>query len=107
MDTQKYLEAIENTRIFICSARIFHSAMFSIQPFSKQMNLSSPELSGEPALSTGSELDFRKMGVQFYIELRENSVALNTSCGLYSWFSYVQIRVTTLPGHVENFSTAP
>lgn len=106
MDTHKYLEAIENTRISICSVRILRSAVFSIQPFSKQMNLPSPELSGELTLSPGSELDFRKMGVQFYIGLCENSVALNASCSLYNRFLYVEIIVTTLLCHVENFSTA-
>lgn len=84
-DTQNYLEAIENPRISICCARIFHPAMFSIQPFSKQMNLPSPELSGEPALLTDCELDFREMGVQFYTKLCKNSAALNTSCPGFSW----------------------
>jgi len=79
VDTQKNLEAIENTRISICSARIFHSAVTGTQPFSKQTNLPSPELSGELALLMGSELDFRKMGVQSHDELCENSVTLNTS----------------------------
>lgn len=85
VDTQKYLEAIENPRISICSVRIFHPAMYSIQHFSQQMNLPSPELSGEPALLTGYELGFREMGVQFYTELCENSAALNTSCPGISW----------------------
>lgn len=85
VDTQNYLEAIENPRISICCARIFHSAMFSTQPFSKQMNLPSPELSGEPALLMGYELGFREMGLQFYTKLCKNSAALNTFCPGFSW----------------------
>lgn len=85
MDAQKYLVVIENPGISICYTGIFHLAMFSIQPFSKEMNFPSPELPGEPALLTGSELGFREMGVQFYTKLCESSAALNTSCPGFSW----------------------
>lgn len=78
VDSQKYLEAIENTRISLCSAGIFHSAVFDIQPFSNHTSLPSPELASELALLMGSELDCGKMGV--HNEPCENPVALNTSC---------------------------